>query len=308
MKVLKRVLLWTGIILLALIVFVVGSVVVDGWFAEGRLDPITNTTLTAADGETIRAYVAKPEGPGPHPAVIMIHEFYGLRSEIVGKADALAKEGYVVIAPHVFRGGTTNWIPRAIYNVISADPNQVDSDVDVAYEWLVAQSDVQADRIGIMGFCFGGGTSLRYSLSNNQLAATVIFYGQPIGDPEKLKSLSGPVLGIFGEVDQSIPLEEVEAMRAGLDQAGVPHEVIIYEGQPHAFLGSMEEVAQGGVDRDAWNTLLEFLRANLQDGTGAAESSSLTHDEAARGIPTLKYVVRLALSHLFHMEHPGHAG
>jgi len=148
--------------------------------------------IPTADGATMRAYLAKPEGPGPHPAVIVIHEFYGLRSEIVGKAEALAKEGYVVLAPHVFRSGTTNWIPSAIYKVLTADTAQIDGDVEAAYQWLVAQPEVQADRIAIMGFCFGGGTALRYSLSNNQLAATAVFYGQPITDPADLERALQP--------------------------------------------------------------------------------------------------------------------
>lgn len=301
MKVLKRILVGVVSLVLGLIILLLGSIIVDGFFSQGRLEPITNLSIPTADGASIRAYLAKPTGPGPHPAVIMIHEFYGLRPEIVGKADALANEGYVVIAPNVFRSGTTNWIPRAIYNVITADNSQIDGDVDAAYQWLAAQPDVQADRIAIMGFCFGGGTALRYSLSNNQLAATAVFYGQPISDPAKLKALSGPVLGIFGGADGSIPLAEVEALRQGLQEAGVPNEITVYEGQPHAFVQSMEAIAKGGAQQEAWQQLLTFLEQNLQQGTGAAPTHALTAAEAARGESSLLYIVRLALSHLWHM-------
>jgi carboxymethylenebutenolidase len=301
MKVLKRIIVGIGALLLGLIVLLLGSIIIDGFFSQGRLAPLTNLSIPAADGADIRAYLAKPDGAGPHPAVILIHEFYGLRPEMVGKADALAREGYVVLAPNVFRSGTTNWIPSAIYNVITADTNQIDSDVEAAYQWLVAQRDVQADRVAVMGFCFGGGTALRYSLSNNKLAGTVIFYGQPVTDPAKLKALSGPVLGIFGGADASIPVSEVEALRQGLNEAGVPHEITIYEGQPHAFVQSMEEIAKGGVQQEAWNQLLAFLQQNLQQGTGAAPAHSLTQTEAADGESYLLYIVRLALSHLGHL-------
>lgn len=300
MKVVKRILLGLVVFVVGLLVLLFGSIIVDGFYGQSRLEPVTNMSMPAADGATIRAYLAKPEGPGPHPAILLIHEFYGLRPELVGKAEALAKEGYVVLAPNVFRDGTTNWIPSAIYKVLTADTAQIDSDVEAAYQWLAAQTDVQADRIAIMGFCFGGGTALRYSLSNNQLAATAVFYGQPISDPVKLKALSGPVLGIFGGADGSIPLNEVEGLRQGLETAGVPHEITIYEGQPHAFVQSMEQIAQGGPQQEAWNQLLAFLKQNLQTGTGALPSQSLTLAEARRGDSSFLYIMRLAWSHLFH--------
>lgn len=300
MKVVKRIVLGLVVFVVGLVVLLLGSIIVDGFFAQGRLAPITNLSIPAADGATIRAYLAKPAGPGPHPAVIMIHEFYGLRPEIVGKAEALAKEGYVVLAPNVFRNGTTNWIPSAIYKVLTADTAQIDGDVESAYQWLAAQSDVQADRIAIMGFCFGGGTALRYSLSNNQLAATAIFYGQTITDPAKLKALSGPVLGVFGGADGSIPLSEVEGLRQGLDEAGIPNEITVYEGQPHAFVQSMEQIAQGGPQQAAWNQLLAFLQQNLQEGTGAVPSHALTLAQARQGESAFLYIMRLAWSHLLH--------
>lgn len=301
MKLLKRIGLGLLILVLALVVLLFGSIIVDGFFSQGRLAPLTNMAVTAPDGTEIRAYLAKPEGEGPFPAVIMVHEFYGLRPEMLGKAEALADEGYVVIAPNLFRSGTTNWIPRAIYQVITADTAQIDADTEAVYQWLTTQPEVLADRIAIMGFCFGGGTALRYSLSNNQLAATAVFYGQVITDPAKLQALSGPVLGIFGGADASIPLAEVEALRQGLETAGVPHEITIYEGQPHAFVQGMEEIAQGGPQQEAWNQLLAFLQQNLKEGVGAAPAQPLSYAEAASGESSWGYLMRLALSHLGHM-------
>jgi carboxymethylenebutenolidase len=301
-KLLKRIGLGLLITLGAAIVLLVGSLLVDGLFAQGRLDTLTNLRVPAADGTEVRAYLAKPEGDGPFPAVIMLHEFYGLRPEMLGKADALAQEGYVVIAPNVFRSGTTNWIPRAIYNVITADTAQIDGDVDAAYRWLAAQPYVQADRIGVMGFCFGGGTALGYSLGNPQLAATAIFYGQIIADPTQLAALSGPVLGIFGGADQSIPLEEVEALRQGLEEAGVPHEITVYEGQPHAFVQGVEEIAKGGPQQEAWQQFLAFLQQTLKEGSGAGITPpAQSNTESVRGEIPWRYLFWLAFSHAGHM-------
>ena len=291
MKIVKRILLGLVGVIAILLLLLFGSIWVDGFFAQGRLTPLTNIEVAAADGTPIRAYLAKPSTPGPHPAVIMIHEFYGLRPDMLSKADALANEGYVVIAPNVYRNGTTNWIPSAIYKVINADTAQIDGDLDAVFQWLSSQPEVQPDRIAVMGFCFGGGTSLRYSLSNNKLAATAVFYGQPITDPAKLKALSGPFLGIFGGADNSIPVEEVTALQQGLDEAGVQNEIKVYDGQPHAFVGGMDEVAKGGAPQEAWNQLLAFLKTNLQEGKGATSSQSLTQAKAAFGESTMMYVV-----------------
>lgn len=298
-KMVKSIGLGVLITLMTLVVLLFGSILVDGFFAQGRLEPLTNMTVTGSDGTEIRAYLAQPEGSGPFPAVIMIHEFYGLRPDIVEKANALAAQGYVVIAPNVYRNGTTNWLPSAIFKVITADTVQIDGDVESVYQWLAGQPTVQAERIGVMGFCFGGGTALRYSLSNNQLAATAIFYGQIIADPTRLAALSGPLLGIFGGADQSIPLEEVEALRQGLDQAGIPNEITIYDGQPHAFVGGMDEIEQGGAAQEAWLQLLAFLQRTLKEGPGANSTQPLAN--ADRGELSWRYLFWLAVGHTGHM-------
>ncbi|MFC1466467.1 MAG: dienelactone hydrolase family protein [Candidatus Brachytrichaceae bacterium NZ_4S206] len=269
---LKRILLGLGGVLLALVALLVGSVIVDTLLSRGRLDALTNTRIPNPNGPEIAAYVVRPNTPGPHPTVIMIHEFWGLKSEILGKADALAQEGYIVVAPDLFRGVTTSWIPRAIFNVISNPPAQVDGDLDAVYRWVASQPDVQADRIAVMGFCFGGGTSIRYAVTNPNVAATVVFYGTPVTDPERLKGLGGPVLGIFGGADASIPISTVNAFQEGLKAAGVPHQITVYEGQPHAFVTDMEAIRRGGAPGQAWGEFVRFLDRTLK---GASSSDAL---------------------------------
>ena len=277
MKTIKRVLLGILILFVVLVAFLVGSIVVDYAAGGDRLGAVSNTTIPGVNGgPNVRTYVAKPEGEGPFPAVIMIHEFWGLNESIVSKADLLAEEGYLVIAPDTFRGSTTSWVPRAIYQVISNQPEHVNADLDSVYAWLESQPDVDPDHIAIAGFCYGGRTSLVYSLHNDRLAATVIFYGSPETDAEVLKNLRGPVLGIFGGADQSISVEQVNAFDAALTQAGVPHEITIYEGQPHAFVRDAEEIKAGGAQGDAWNQMLAFLDANLKN-----ENASTTTETAS---------------------------
>jgi carboxymethylenebutenolidase len=219
-----------------------------------------------------------------------------LNDSIVGKADLLAEEGYLVIAPDTFRGSTTGWVPGAIYQVISARPENINVDLDSVYAWLASQPDVDADRIAIAGFCYGGRTSLVYSLHNNQLAATVVFYGSPETNPEILKTLPGPVLGIFGGEDQTIPVSQVNAFDAALSEADIPHEIKIYDGQPHAFVQDAEGIKAGGAQGEAWNQMLAFLKANLE--AKSTQKSELTFSDYR--VPfAWKYYALLVYEHAF---------
>jgi carboxymethylenebutenolidase len=297
MKIVIKVLKGLLYIVVGFIVFLFGSIAIDGLIGGGRIAKVTNTTIPGINsGPDVRAYVAKPNGEGPFPTVIMIHEFFGLNESIVSKADLLAQEGYLVVAPDTFRGSTTTWIPRAIYQVISTKPENVNADLDSVYAWLEAQADVDTSRTAIAGFCYGGRTSLVYSLHNSKLAATVIFYGSLETDVEALKTLPGPVLGIFGGADQSIPLDEVKAFESGLETAGIPHQITVYDGQPHAFVHDAEGIKAGGAQGDAWTEMLVFLEANLKNKTAHNNSrTSLAYEPAF----AWKYYVMLVYEHAF---------
>ena len=297
MKIIKRVLLGLLAVIVGVPLLIGLSIAVDFAIGGNRLDALTNTTIPGVNGgPDVRAYVAKPEGEGPFPTVIMIHEFYGLREAIVGKADLLAQEGYLVIAPDTFRGSTTSLIPRAIYQVITTKPEDVNADLDSVYAWLESQPDVDAKRIAIAGFCYGGRSSLAYSLHNNKLAATVIFYGSPVTDVAVLKTLPGPVLGIFGGADQSIPVEEVTAFDEALTEANVQHEITIYDGQPHAFVEGVEGIKSDEVQGAAWAQMLVFLETNLKNKSSAAQQTVMADYEAPFA---WKYYVMLVYEHAF---------
>ena len=299
MKIFKRVLLGILILFAALVAFLVASVVVDYAIDADRLEKVTNTTIPGMNGRPdVRAYVATPEGAGPFPAVIMIHEFYGLNESMVSKADLLAQAGYLVVAPDTFRGSTTTWLPRAIYQVISTQAEDVNADLDSVYAWIKSQPGANPDRMAIAGFCYGGRTSLVYSLHNPDLAATVIFYGSPETDVEVLKRLPGPVLGIFGGSDQSIPVDDVNVFDAALTEAGVHHEITIYDGQPHAFVHDAEGIKSGGAQGEAWNQMLEFLEENLKNRS-ASKNYFIASDYH---VPfAWKYYVMLVYEHAFGM-------
>ena len=279
MKTFKRLLLTLFLILLVLVLFIPLSIFVDLLLGRNRVEALTNTTITGINNTPdVRAYVTRPQGDGPFPTVIMIHEFYGVNERLISKAGLLAEEGYLVIVPDTFRGSTTAWIPRAIYQVINTKQEDVNADLDSVYAWLESQPDVDINRVGIVGFCYGGRVSLLYSLHNPNMAATVIFYGSSETNPEILKNLSGPVLGIFGGADASIPLEEVTALENGLEQAEIPHQISIYEGQPHAFLVDADGIKAGGAQAEAWNEMLLFLDENLKSKSFSPKKNSFAYN------------------------------
>lgn len=304
MKIAKRILVWVLGLVLVLVILLAGSIALDYAIGRDRIQAVTNTVIPGLNGgPDVRAYVAAPPGSGPFPVVIMIHEFYGLNQSLVGKAQGLAEQGYLVVAPDTFRGSTTAWIPRAIYQAIMTKPEQVLEDLDAVYAWIRSRPDAAANRTGIMGFCYGGRTALSYSLHNNQLAATVIFYGSPITDPQVLQALPGPVLGIFGSADTSISVEEVRAFEAALNQAAIPNEITLYVDQPHAFMTDMESIRAGGIQGEAWAQMLAFFQKHLEPGAaGRQPVQPIAYD------PPLawKYYVALAYEHVFGMSQHNH--
>jgi carboxymethylenebutenolidase len=298
-----RVVLWVVGVALALVVvlgaFLAISIVLDGRGSAERLDSVANTTIPGNGGPDVRAYVAKPSTPGPHPVVVMIHEFWGLNPDIVSKADLLAEEGYFVVAPDVFRGSTTGYLPKAIYQVISTPADQVNQDLDAVVKWTASQTAVEAERTGIVGFCFGGRSSLLYSLHNPTLQATAVFYGEPVTDPARLAKLEGPVLGIFGGADMSIPIANVKAFESALNEAGVESTVTIYPDQPHAFVKNAAGIEAGGAQGAAWSEMLAFFQGALQ-GSAAKTATIESPSQAAGDFYGWAPVLRLALGHAGH--------
>lgn len=258
MRIAKRIGLVVAVLIIALLAVAAAIVLVDRARSAGTVRAITNEAVAGPDGDVL-VYRADPPGQGPHPAVVMIHEFWGLRDDVVAKADALADHGYVVVAPDTFRGVSVDGVPAAIWNVVSTPRERVDADLRAVVNALIHDPAVDAERIVVMGFCYGGGAALRYSLSDPRLAGTGVFYGTLVDDAERLSSLPGPVLGVFGADDRSISLTHVDAFESALDQAGVPHEIHVYDGVGHAFVGGMDEIRAGGAAADAWDTFVAWL-------------------------------------------------
>jgi carboxymethylenebutenolidase len=263
MRILRRVSIGVGLALLAAVGALALSVVVDRWSTGDRVEALTNVALAGPAGP-LHAYVARPSvGTGPWPLVVMIHEFWGLNEAVVGKADLLATEGYLVVAPDLMRGASTRWLPSAIWQTVRTSDERVRSDLDAVLAAFGADADADATRLAVMGFCFGGTMSMRYALERPEVAVTGVFYGNVPDDVEAMRRLGGPVLGVFGAEDGMIPLGEVEAFERALEAAGVAHEVRVFDGVGHAFVTDVEGIESDPVQAEAWRLLVDFLRRHL---------------------------------------------
>lgn len=269
----KTILKWLGRIALGavallgvLVLILLGIGLYDSQSGERTVDNI-NIEYTTADGQTLTGYLSTPDTPGPHPAVLLIHEWWGLNHGITVLADALAGEGYVVFAPDVYRGKLAQTIPYALWLRLGTPTEQVYVDVDSALTWLRSRDDVDGRRVASMGFCFGGGHSLQLGMRQSEnIALTIIYYGALVTEPDLLRPLvdAQPVLGIFGEEDRSIPTQDVLEFEAALNSLNIENEIAIYPGVGHAFLNE-DNYDQPGAAGDAWQQTLAFLAQNFGD-------------------------------------------
>lgn len=205
----------------------------------------------------------------PLPAIIVIHEWWGLNDNVRAMADRLAGEGYMVLAVDLY-GGETADSPadaRALMLEVVEEPEAANENIRAAYEFLVTAG---APRIGSLGWCFGGGWSLNTAqLFPGELDASVIYYGQVTADEDRLRPISAPILGLFGADDTGIPVDSVEAFRGSLERLRKEHEIHIYPGVGHAFANPTGTNFNAEAAIDAWEKTLEFLGRHLAPGTGS---------------------------------------
>lgn len=199
----------------------------------------------------------------PLPAIIVIHEWWGLNDNVRAMADRLAGEGYMVLAVDLYSGKTADSPAgaRALMLEIVENPEPARENIRAAYEFLETAG---APRIGSLGWCFGGGWSLNAALLfPDDLDATVIYYGQVTDDEEKLRPLSTPILGLFAADDTGIAIESVEAFGAALERLRKNHEIHVYPGVGHAFANPTGSNYNAEAATDAWDKTLEFLGRHL---------------------------------------------
>jgi carboxymethylenebutenolidase len=198
------------------------------------------------------------------PAVIMIHEWWGLNQNIKDMANLLAKNGFVVLAADLYHGKATD-NPQVATDLVQTARNTQNlsiSNLQAAVKYLSSAPNVDSAKIVSLGWCFGGGQSLQLALNSQEhpLAATILYYGTPlVTDKDSISKIKWPLLGIFGDKDQAIAIAEVNQFSATLNQTGITSEIHVYSGVGHAFANPSGENYAPKETEDAWKRTLSFL-------------------------------------------------
>jgi len=208
-----------------------------------------------------RGFLVQPSAPGSYPGVVMIHENRGLRPETKMAAEKLAGEGYIVLAVDLL-GRTVETQEEARALTQSFDQDTGIANMRAATQYV---RGLGAVRVASLGWCFGGRQSVELAISGEPLDATVVYYGGRMATTvDKLSPIQWPVLGVFGDQDQSIPMTMVDEFRASLGTLGILNEVHVYPGVGHAFANPSGDNYAPTETSDAWIKTVEFLNKHLK--------------------------------------------
>lgn len=217
-----------------------------------------------SDGDSANAVTYVPEGKGPFPAVIVIHEWWGLNDWVRDQASKLADQGYVALAVDFYRGKVATTRDQA-HELSRTSPSRVIRDARAAFAYLQSRPDVKKDKIGAIGWCWGGGYSLQLAIEEPTLAAAVINYGDVSASPDELKKINAPILGLFGAHDQGITPDDVKKFGEQLDKLGKKGDITIYPDAGHGFQNPVNGSGYKPEDTaDAWSKTLMFFAQHLK--------------------------------------------
>jgi len=240
-------------------------VATEAAMAEPAAEVETQTVAYATvNGQQVQGHLARPVGAeGPLPGIIVIHEWWGLNDNIRSMAEQLAGEGYRALAVDLY-GGASASTPEEAQKLMAASlekREELTANLKQAYAYL---SD-RGQKVGTIGWCFGGGWSLVTALAlPEDIDATVIYYGRLVTDSGELQKLRMPILGFFGAEDQGIPVESVKAFESALKELGKNVSIDIYEGADHAFANPSGQNYQPEPATDAWKKTLAFFEKHLK--------------------------------------------
>ena len=216
-----------------------------------------------ADGATLTGYLAQPEGEGSYPPIIVIQEWWGLDNHIKDVTRRFAEQGYVALAPDLYHGVVATEPDEARKLVMALDMEAAVGEIQQAISYLLAQEAVGSDKAGIVGFCMGGRLTLMTALADDNLGAAIAFYGSPL-EPAQVGGLKAPLLGLYGSADSGIPVDAVNTMEAALTEAGIEHEIKIYDGAQHAFFNDTRANSYNAeAAADAWARALAWFGQHL---------------------------------------------
>jgi carboxymethylenebutenolidase len=215
---------------------------------------------------TVSGYLALPTGQGTHPAMITIHEWWGLNDWMKQQTDSLAAHGYVALAVDLYHGKVAADQELAHQLASGLAEDEALETLRAAADFLRGRDDVRAQAIGVIGWCMGGGYSIRLAASDPGIRACVMYYGAPITDSSAIRGIQAAILGNFGAEDKGPAPEQVRGFEKALRAAGKKVNFKIYAGAGHAFANRNNPWGgyRPAAARDAWRRTLTFLDAELK--------------------------------------------
>jgi carboxymethylenebutenolidase len=227
---------------------------------------VTEKSVSYKSGdETVHGVLYTPRGKGPFPALVVIHEWWGLVPWVKEQAAKLSDQGYVTLAVDLYRGKSAD-NPETAHELMRGLPeDRANRDLLAAVQFLKSQKMVNPAKIGSIGWCMGGGYSLDLAIADPTLAADVINYGHLATDPARIQQIHAPILGLFGGQDKGIPPTDVRKFEQEMKQMGKKIDVTIYPDAGHAFQNPDNKAGYRAEDAaDAWKRTVEFLDATLK--------------------------------------------
>jgi carboxymethylenebutenolidase len=229
-------------------------------------DPAKTETVTYKSGdENVSGFLALPEGGGKHPAIVVIHEWWGLNDQVKEDTQKLAAQGFVALAVDLYRGKVATTADEAHELMRGVPDDRGIRDLEAAFAYLAARPDVKPGKIGSVGWCMGGGWSIKLAMSEPKLSACAVNYGSLPTEAASIAKIKAPVLGNFGADDRGITPESVRAFDAAMKAAGKPVDVKIYDGAGHAFENpNNKDGYRPQAAADAWSRMEGFFQKTLQ--------------------------------------------
>ena len=225
----------------------------------------TENSVTYLSGrDSIKAYFALPKGNEPFPALIILHEHWGLSQWIRTNADAFANKGYAALAIDLYRGQKTNQYDEAQALSLALNADQVNRDLKAAFDYLEKNPMIDKERIGVIGWGMGGMYALQSASSLRRLKAVISVYGRLTYERKTIRKINCPLLAIFGETDRGIPLIEIQNFEQTLNDLKKENKIIIYRNVGHAFMNpESKETYNRDITERATREIFAFIEKHL---------------------------------------------
>jgi carboxymethylenebutenolidase len=218
----------------------------------------------ATNGDTSDGFLARPDGDGPFPGVIVIQEWWGLNDNIKDIAQRFAAEGFAALAPDLYHGTVAGEPDVAMKAMMATDMNRASRELTKAADYLASQTYTRGRGIGATGFCMGGGLALTLACDSTHIKAVAPFYGANPNPIDKVANIEGAIFAAYAEHDDFAGPSVREALEQALAAHRKQHEVKTYAGTQHAFFNDTRpDVYNEAAAKDAWGKVLELFRANL---------------------------------------------